>query len=87
MERTQTKSEGFLHDVRHALVGMYYERKKLLNDMLCIAETLESRYKPTFLKSLWITLAVRRQMESIRRIDKHLERAMSAVLKEGRKNK
>jgi hypothetical protein len=80
-------SEDFLHHTRHATIGMYYERKKMLNDMLSMAEALESKWRPNFLKSLTITRAIRRQMTSIKRMDEHLERLMRATLKEGRKNK
>ena len=87
MKETQKTNNEFLHHARHAIVGIYYERKKMLNAMLCIAEALESKWRPNFVKFLWITLAIRRQMNSIKRIDEYLDRLMGATLKEGRKPK
>lgn len=78
-------NQEFFHHTRHALVGIYAERKNLLNTMLYVAEALESKWRPKFLKSFAITNALKRQLTSIRRLDDHLERLHAAVLKEGRK--
>ena len=74
-------SNSYRHHVRNGAAGIFYERKKLLTEVLRTANYIETRKLPNVVKFLMITRSMRRQLASIRRMDLHLDRVMKALVK------
>lgn len=71
-----------VHDVRHGLVGVYVERKRLLSAMVSMSNTLDEKKKWNKMIPSKVRYKLYRslieQMGSVNRMDEHLYRVEKA---------